>query len=123
MSSGELVRELKRIGDNFITVEVENREYVIDTIELNEKEKREAEQRIKELITEIEVLEEKVKQTSIRLSALQYKEKEILYAYYIENRTYEDIGNNLYFSLFNQTREIRAIKSIVKNATNKMLKL
>lgn len=96
---------------------------VIDTIELNEKEKRESEQRIKELITEIEVLEEKVKQTSIRLSALQYKEKEILYAYYIENRTYEDIGNNLYFSLFNQTREIRAIKTIVKNATNKMLKL
>ena len=92
---------------------------VIDTIELNEKEKREAEQRIKELITEIEVLEE----TSIRLSALQYKEKAILYAYYIENRTYEDIGNNLYFSLFNQTREIRAIKTIVKNATNKMLKL
>lgn len=96
---------------------------VIDTIELNEKEKREVEERIKELITEIEVLEEKVKQTSIRLSALQYKEKEILYAYYIENRTYEDIGNNLYFSLFNQTREIRAIKTIVKNATNKMLKL
>lgn len=32
ISSGELVRELKRIGDNFITVEVENREYVIDMI-------------------------------------------------------------------------------------------
>lgn len=32
ISSGELVRELKRIGDNFITVEVDNREYVIDTI-------------------------------------------------------------------------------------------
>lgn len=26
------MRELKRIGDNFITVEVDNREYVIDTI-------------------------------------------------------------------------------------------
>jgi len=32
ISSGELVRELKRIGDNFITVEVDNREYVIDMI-------------------------------------------------------------------------------------------
>lgn len=32
ISSGELVRELRRIGDNFITVEVENREYVIDMI-------------------------------------------------------------------------------------------
>ena len=32
ISSGELVRELQRIGDNFITIEIENREYVIDTI-------------------------------------------------------------------------------------------
>lgn len=32
ISSGELVRELKRIEDNFITVEVDNREYVIDMI-------------------------------------------------------------------------------------------
>lgn len=32
ISSGELVRELRRIGDNFITVEVDNREYVIDMI-------------------------------------------------------------------------------------------
>lgn len=32
ISSVELVRELRRIGDNFITVEVDNREYVIDMI-------------------------------------------------------------------------------------------
>lgn len=95
----------------------------LDTIELNEKEKREAEERIKELIPEIEELEEKVEETKIRLSALKYKEKEILYAYYVEGRTYEDIGNNLYFRLFNQTREVRAIKTIVENATNKILKL
>lgn len=96
---------------------------VIDMIELNEKEKIEAEEKIKELETEIEILEERVTQTSIRLSALKYKEKEILYAYYVEDRTYEDIGNNLYFKLFNQTRDAGAIKTIVKKAIDKMINL
>lgn len=32
LSSGMLLRELNRLGDNFITVEVEDREYVIETI-------------------------------------------------------------------------------------------
>lgn len=41
----------------------------------------------------------------------------------ISNKTEEDIGNNLYFKLFNQTREVRAIKTIVENATNKILNL
>lgn len=96
---------------------------VIDMIELNQKEKQEAEERIKELIPEIEELEEKVAQTSIRLSALKYKEKEILYAYYIEERTYEDIGNNLYLKLFNQTRDKDTIRNIVEKGTQKMLNL
>ena len=95
----------------------------LDTIELNEKEKREAERRIKELNNEIENLQEKVEETKIRLAALKYKEKEILYAYYVEDRTYEDIGNNLYLRLFNQTRDSGAIKAIVKKATNKMVNL
>ena len=95
----------------------------LDTIELNEKEIKEAEERIKELTLEIEELEDKVTETSIRLSALKYKEKEILYAFYVEGRGYEDIGNNLHFKLFNQTRDSEAIKKIVEKATNKMLKL
>ena len=96
---------------------------VIETIELNQKEIKEAKERIKELITEIEELEDKVTETSIRLSALKYKEKEILFAFYVEGRSYEDIGNNLHFRLFNQTRDSEAIKKIVEKATNKMIKL
>ena len=95
----------------------------LDTIELNEKEKREAEERIKELIPKIEELEEKVAQASIRLSALKQKEKEILYAYYVEEQTYEYIGNKLYFRLYNQTRDVGTIKKIVEKATNKMINL
>lgn len=95
----------------------------LQTIEINEKEIKEAEERIKELTNEIEELEDKVQETSIRLSALKYKEKEILYAFYVEGRSYEDIGNNLHFRLFNQTRDTEAIKKIVEKATNKMLNL
>ena len=95
----------------------------LETIEINEKEIKEAEKEIKELEIEIEDLEDKVVETSIRLSSLKYKEEEILYAYYIEGRTYEDIGNNLYFRLFNQTRNKDSIKDIVENATKKMLNL
>lgn len=96
---------------------------VIDMIEINEKEKKEAVERIKELIKEIEELKNKVTETSIRLSALKYKEKQILFAFYVEGRSYEDIGNNLHFKLFNQTRDTEAIKKIVEKATNKMLNL
>ena len=96
---------------------------VLETIEINEKEIKDAEERIKELITEIEELEDKVTETNIRLSALKYKEKEILFAFYVEGRSYEDIGNNLHFRLFNQTRDSEAIKKIVEKATNKMIKL
>lgn len=96
---------------------------VIDMIEINEKERKEAVERIKELIKEIEELENKVTETSIRLSALKYKEKQILFAFYVEGRSYEDIGNNLHFKLFNQTRDTEAIKKIVEKATNKMLNL
>lgn len=96
---------------------------VLDAIEINEREIKEAEEKIKELTREIEFLEDKVQETSIRLSALKYKEKEILYAFYVEGRSYEDIGNNLHFKLFNQTRDTEAIKKIVEKATNKMLNL
>ena len=51
------------------------------------------------------------------------KEREILIAYYIDGRTAEDIGNNLYFQLFNQTRSNRHIQRIIEKATNKMLNL
>lgn len=95
----------------------------IETIDLNEKEIKDAKKRIKELEKEIQELQDKVEETSIRLSALKYKEKEVLYAFYVEGRSYEDIGNNLHFRLFNQTRDTEAIKKIVEKATNKMLNL
>lgn len=96
---------------------------VLNAIGKEEEEIENAKKRIKELEAEIEELEDKVTETSIRLSALKYKEKEILFAYYVEERTYEEIGNKLYFKLFNQTRDKDTIKKIIEKATKKMINL
>ena len=53
---------------------------------------------------EIKELNSKLEEVDIRLEALKYKEREVLVAYYIDGCTYEDIGNRVYYKLFNQTR-------------------
>ena len=96
---------------------------VLAKVEDNEKKKEEAEQKIEDLEKEVRELREKVDLIDDRLAALKYREKELLIAYHVEGRTYSDIGNNLYFKLFNQTRDADTIKDIVGKATEKMLKL
>ena len=92
-------------------------------VEENDTKRKELEQEIKDLEETVRNLREKVEAVDDRLESLKYREKEMLYAYYIEGRTYQDIGNNLYFRLFNQTRDGDTIKDIVEKATKKMLKL
>ena len=72
-----------------------------------------------ELLNKIEKLED----VDDRLEGLKYKEKQLLVAYYIDGRSYEEIGNQLYFQLFNQTRSWETIKKIIEKATKKMIKL
>lgn len=92
-------------------------------VEENDRKRREKETEIEDLEKQIRELREKVEAVEDRLSGLKYKERELLYAYYVEGRTAEDIGNRLYFQLFNQTRSARHIQRIIENATEKMLKL
>lgn len=96
---------------------------VLSKIEENDTKKRELEEEIKELEKVVRELREKVEAVDDRLIGLKYKEREILTAYYVEGRTAEDIGNKLYFQLFNQTRSDRHIQRIIEKATNKMLEL
>lgn len=96
---------------------------VLDKIEKNDERREVAKQKISNLEAEVRELREKVELVKDRLDGLKYKEREILMAYYIDGRTAEDIGNNLYFRLFNQTRSNRHIQRIIENATNKMLNL
>ena len=96
---------------------------VLKKIEENETKKEVTKEKIEELEADVRKLREKVDLIDDRLESLKYKEREILVAYYIDGRTAEDIGNNLYFRLFNQTRSNRHIQRIIEKASEKMLNL
>lgn len=96
---------------------------VANAIVRNEEMKKEAKTKIAELEPIIQELEDKVEEAEIRLNSLYYKELEILKAYYVENRTAEDISQNLYFKLFSRTCSPRYIRDIIKESTEKILKL
>ena len=96
---------------------------VLRKIEENDIKTSELDKEIEELEKEVRELRAKVEAVEDRLIVLKYKEKEILTAYYIDGRTAEDIGNRLYFQLFNQTRSNRHIQRIIEKATEKMLNL
>ena len=83
----------------------------------------ELEKKINDLEAEVRELREKVDSIDDRLEGLKYKEKQLLVAYYIDGRTADEIGNNLYFELFNQTRSDRHIQRIIDKAIKKMLEL
>ena len=69
----------------------------------NDSKRLELEQKLKDIDAEIERLQDKVDEAEIRLKSLYYKEREILTAYYVDNRTAEEIGRNLYFELYQRT--------------------
>ncbi len=96
---------------------------VLNKVVKNDDEIEKTKKKIEKLEKEVKELRIKVESVEDRLIALKYREKELLCAYYIDGRTYEDIGNNLYFRLFSQTRSEKQIKRIVEIATEKMLKL
>ena len=96
---------------------------VLNKIEENETKREELLIKIGKLEDKVKELREKVEAVDDRLEGLKYKEKQLLVAYYIDGRSYEEIGNQLYFQLFNQTRSWETIKKIIEKATNKMIKL
>ena len=79
-------------------------------VEENDTKRIELENKIEGLEEEVRELREKVDTVEDRLEGLKFKEREILTAYYVEGMTAEDIGNRLYFQLFNQTRSGRHIQ-------------
>lgn len=95
----------------------------IDSIQKTEDMRKEAEEKVAELEQIIEKLKDIVEEGNIRLEALYYKEKEILTAYYVDNREAEEIGKNLYFKLYSRTCSAENIYRIVKKATKKLLEL
>lgn len=89
----------------------------------NEEKQIQVLRKQEELKKEIEHLEDLVEEAEIRLDSLYKKEREILTAYYVDNRTAEDIAINLYFELYKRTCEPRSIYRLIEKATNRLLKL
>ena len=89
----------------------------------NVDKKEELTSKLKEIEEEITILNDLIEEIDIRLEVLRYREKVILMSYYIDGCTYEDIGNRLYYNLFQQTRTSRHIQRVVEKATEKMLRL
>ena len=58
-----------------------------------------------------------------RLEILTYKEKELLIARYIEECSYTDIGNRIYYQIYKETRSADAIKRIIQKALKKIEKI
>lgn len=76
---------------------------------------------LKKVEEEIIKINSKVEEVEIRLEGLKYKEREILTAYYIDGRSLLEIGEELYFKLFSQTRSERTIQKIIEKATEKIV--
>lgn len=89
----------------------------------NEDKKAELKEEIANLEIEVQNLRNKTEAVDDRLEMLTYKEKEMLSAFYIDNCSYEDIGNRVYWNIYHETRSGDTIKRIVEKATKKMIKI
>ena len=96
---------------------------VLSSVIKKETREEELKQKIKEVKKEIRTLKDKVEDVNIRLESLYYKEREILTAYYVDNRSAEEIGRNLYFRLYQRTCTQDNIYDIIKKSTKRMLNL
>ena len=76
-----------------------------------------------DLRLELEIIElnSKIEEIDIRLEGLRKRDKEILIAYYVEGYTYKDIGNIIYYNLYQQTRSEDTIKKMIQRATEKII--
>lgn len=92
-------------------------------VEENDTKRIELEERIEKLEEEVRQLREKVEAVEDRLIGLKYKERELLTAYYIDGRTAQNIGDKLYFQMYNRTCSARYIQKIIDKATQKMINI
>ena len=96
---------------------------VLDKIEQNDTKRIELQNEIDKLEEEIKALREKVEAVDDRLIGLKYKEREILTAYYIGGRTAQNIGDKIYFQMYNRTCSARYIQKIIDKATKRMVNI
>lgn len=88
-----------------------------------DNKKLEIEEEIAKTEEEIRQLRKDVETVDDRLEILTYKEKQLLIARYIEECSYVDIGNRVYYQIYNETRSSDAIKRIIEKAMKKITKI
>lgn len=81
------------------------------------------EEEISKLEEEIRNLRKDVEAVDDRLEVLTYKEKQLLTARYIEECSYSDIGNRIYYQLYSETRSEDAIQRMIQRALKKVSKI
>lgn len=94
-----------------------------DSIEIKETKIEKLEEEKTELEAENIILKSRIEDIEILLKSLKFKERTVIIEHYIEGNSYEDIGNRVYWNIFNQTRNWEAIKKIADRAIQKMLKM
>lgn len=102
---------------NTISNKIEN------SIEVKETKIEKLEEEKVKLEAENIILKSKIEDVEILLKSLKFKERTVIIEHYIEGNSYEDIGNRVYWNIFNQTRNWEAIKKIADRAMQKMLKM
>ena len=94
-----------------------------DCVESKDEKIKELEEEKTELEAENIILKSRIEDVEILLKALKFKERTIIVEHYIEGNTYEDIGNRIYWKLFEQKRDGETIRKIADKAIEKMLKI
>ena len=88
-----------------------------------DSKRRKLEEEIKQLEEEIRRLRKDVEIVEDRLEILTYKEKQLLIARYIEECSYTDIGNRVYYKMYNETRSEDTIQRMINRALKKAAKI
>lgn len=97
--------------------------FIAGNFDRTEKQIKKLKKEMESINNEITALEDRTAEVEIRLNGLYYKERQIIIAYYVENRTSEDIAYNLYLDLFGRTCSERYIRKLIDNSIEKMIKI
>ena len=94
-----------------------------NSIENADTKKLEIEEKITETEEKVRKLRKDVEAIDDRLDILTNKEKLLLTAKYIEECSYADIGNRVYYQQYSETRSPDTIKRIIEKALQKIAKI
>lgn len=122
-----LVVDTSISGINYDTEGIHSKNTISDktgnAILKEDNKKIKLEEDIAKLEEEIRKLRKDVETVDDRLEILTYKEKQLLISRYIEECSYADIGNRIYYQLYSETRSEDTIQRMINRALKKVSKI